>query len=87
MITENGNDDNSVNEKVGIEWASFNDKKAIIRNKKCTMEVKKNIIETYIYPVVTYGLECVTWTKVFEEKINVFQNKLMRIAMDKTVMD
>ena len=85
-ITESGNDESAINERIGLGWAAFNNKKAIIKSRKCTMKVKKDIIETYIYPVVTYGLECATWTKALEEKLNVFQNKLMRISLDKTVM-
>ena len=51
------------------------------------MRVRTNVVETYIYPVITYGLECVTWTKALENKMNVFQNKIMRFLINKSVMD
>ena len=54
-VTENRNDESTVNVRIGQGLAAFNDKTAIIKNRKCTMKVKMNFIETYIYPVVTYG--------------------------------
>ena len=51
------------------------------------MKVKRNIVQTYIYSVVSYGLECVSWTKSLESKINIFQNKIMRILMKVTILD
>ena len=51
------------------------------------MLVKRQIIEGYIYPVVSYGLECATWTKALTRKIEVFTNDLMRKVCNVNLMD
>ena len=85
---DNGCTDNkAINERIGLGWAAFKKKKPILTKKTCSMRVKKNIVECFIYPVVTYGLDCATWNKMNVKKVNVFQNDLMRIIYNKTLLD
>ena len=42
------------------------------------IKVKTRIYETYILPVVLYGLECITWSKKIIQQTEVFQNHVMR---------
>ena len=44
-------------------------------------------METYIYPVVAYGLEVVTWNTSKINKIQTFQNDLMRYILGKRRID
>ena len=49
--------------------------------------MKKRIYNTYILPVVLYGLECVNWTSSLCNKIETFQNNMMRIMTNRTLLD
>ena len=41
-------------------------------------KVNINIVQTFIYPVVAYGLDVATWTKTHIKNVNTSQNNLMR---------
>ena len=58
-----------------------------MKNKNISRNVKKRVVETYIYPVITYGLDAVTWTKDNIRKIETLQNNLMRAMLGKQIKD
>ena len=41
----------------------------------------------YVLPVVLYGLDCIAWTKKLSERIEVFQNHLMRFITGRRLID
>ena len=51
------------------------------------MKNKSKLVETYIYPIVRYGLEAATWSKVLTSKIVVFQNDIMRVLTENSKLD
>ena len=83
----NKNDTKSVKNRICLGWAAFNQKRKLLTSRKTSMNVKRQVIESYIYPVVSYGLECATWTKDLTQKIVVFTNDLMRKIYNVTRMD
>ena len=41
----------------------------------------------YVLPVVLYGLDCITWTKQLSNRIEVFQNHIMRFITGHRLID
>ncbi len=82
------NDGNvAVQHRIGLGWAAFQSNKFLLTSKRIPPKVKARIYNTYILPVVLYGLDCVNWTVSLCDKIEVFQNHMMRIMLDKKVID
>ena len=87
VIASNGNDEKAIKERIVLGWAAYSKKKAVLKNKNVSKKVKARIVETYIYPVVAYGLQVDTWNKSRVNKIQVFQNDLMRCILGKRRID
>ena len=45
------------------------------------------IYNTYVLPVVLYGLKCGTWTRASATKLEVFQNHVMRFMTGRKLQD
>ena len=56
-------------------------------SKNLNITTKANIYKCYILPVVTYGMECVSWTDKLLQKMEVFQNHIMRFILDKRLSE
>ena len=87
VITSEGSDEKAIKDRIILGWAAYSKKKAVLKNKKVSKKVKARIVETYIYPVVAYGLEVVTWNTSKINKIQTFQNDLMRYMLGKRRID
>ena len=77
----------SLKARIALGWAAVNKKFDLLKSNVLSMMNKVNIVETYIYPVVRYGLEVVAWTKSLKSKIDVFQNDIMRLLTDNNKLD
>ena len=86
-ITCDGKDEKAVKARIALGWAAVNKKIDVLRSNILSMKNKVRIVETYIYPVVRYGLEAVSWTKTLQSKIQVFQNDLMRLLTGNNKLD
>jgi len=60
-----------VKHRIGLGWD--------IISKRVPYHIKAKIYKTYILPVVLYGLECVNWTVKLYNKVEIFQNNIMRL--------
>ena len=87
VLSKDGKDTKAINERSRLGWAAFHHKKPILKNKNISRNVKKRVVETYIYPVITYGLDAVTWTKDNIRKIETLQNNIMRAMLGKQIKD
>lgn len=63
--------------KIELRWASFVKNKLSLTSKHVSY-IKSKIYNTYVLPVVLYGLECVNWTSTSLKKIKTFQNHMMK---------
>ena len=77
----------AVAHRIGLGWAAFEKNKILLKSNRIPVYIKKKIYNTYILPVVMYGLECVNWTSRLCCKIETFQNNMMRIMTGKTLLD
>ena len=73
----------AVKHRIGLGWAAFEKNKPLLKSKRIAYRTKKNIYNTYILPVILYGLECVNWTPNTIQKLEVFQNSIIRHMMNK----
>ena len=76
----------AVQHRIGLGWAAFNNK-AVLTSKRVSYHLKAKIFNTYVIPVVLYGLECVNWTSKSLQKLVVFQNHMMRFMTNKRLSD
>ena len=86
-ITCDGKDEKAVKARIALGWAAVNKKFDLLKSNVLSMMNKVNIVETYIYPVVRYGLEVVALSKSLKSKIDVFQNDVMRLLTGNNKLD
>ena len=77
----------AVQYRIGLGWAAFNINKAALTSRRISYHLKSKIFNTYVIPVVLYGLECVNWTSKSLQKLVVFQNHIMRFMSNKRMSD
>ena len=73
--------------RIGLGWADCEKNKHILTSNRVPYETKAKIYNTYILPVVLYGLDCVNWTTSLLNKIATFQNHIMRFMTNKRLTD
>ena len=77
----------AVKHRIALGWAAFSRNKQLLTSRRVPLHVKAGIYNTYILPVVTYGLECVNWTTKLCSKIETFQNHIMRCMTNHHLTD
>ena len=63
----------AVQHRIGLGWAAFEKNKDILTSTRVPYQIKSKIYNTYILPVVLYGLECVNWKITSLHKIETFK--------------
>ena len=59
-------------------FVTIQNNKKLLTSKRIPVTIKAKIYNTYVLPVVLYGLECATWTITSTTKLETFQNHIMR---------
>ena len=77
----------AVKHRIGLGWAAFEKNKNILVSKRIPLHIKTKIYNTYVLPVVLYGLECVNWTTKLCQTVEVFQNHIMRFMTNHRLLD
>ena len=77
-LTSSSNHEATLKHRIGLGWAAFQKNSTVLKSKRVPIYVKVKVYLTYVLPVVLYGLDCITWTKVLSQRIEVFQNHVMR---------
>ena len=49
--------------RISLGWVAFEKNKLLLTSTRVPYNIKTKILNTYILPVVLYGMECVIWTK------------------------
>ena len=58
-----------------------------MKSKRVPITVKVKVYLIYILPAVLYGLDCITWTKNLSNRIEIFQNHIMRFITGHQLID
>ena len=61
--------------------------KNLLVSKRIPYHIKTKIYNTYVLPVVLYGLECVNWTTKRCGTVEIFQNHIMRFMTNHSLLD
>ena len=86
-ISFDGDDTAAIKHRIGLGWDAFNKNKLILTSKLIPYIIKSKVYKTYIVPVVLYGLECSTWKEATLQKLETFQNYVMRFMTSHTLLD
>ena len=86
-IAANNNGAAAVKYRIGLGWASFEKHKPLLNSRRIPYHIKTKIYNTYILPVVLYGLECVNWTVKLQKSLETFQNHIMRFITNHKLTD
>ena len=78
IISNDGDDSREIESRISAGWNAFQSKKNILTHKRLTMKTKRRTYETYILPSVLYGIESITFSPASLEKLDIFENKIMR---------
>ena len=68
----------AVKHRIGLGWAAFEKNKEILTSKRVPYNIKAKVYNTYVLPVVLYGLECVNWTSKLCMTVENLQNHIIR---------
>ena len=60
MITEDARCEVEVKRRIGIAKKTFNDMRNLLTNRKLSIKTRKNMIKTYVWSTLLYGVE--SWT-------------------------
>ena len=76
-----------VQHRIGLGWAAFENNKHILTSTRVPYKIKTKVYNTYILPVLLYGLDCVNWTTTLLKRVETFQNHIMRFMTNKRLTD
>lgn len=76
-LLSNNNGMVAVQHRIALGWAAFNKNKQVLTSKRVPYQLKSKIFDTYIMPVVLYGLDCVNWTTKSLQNLTVSQNHIL----------
>ena len=77
-LTSSSNHEATLKHRIGLGWAAFQKNSTVLKSRRVPLSVKVRVYLIYVLPVVLYGLDCLTWTKKLSDRIEVFQNHIMR---------
>ena len=86
-LSSNNNDLTAVQHRIGLGWAAFEKNKSILTSPRVPYRIKAKTYNTYILPALLYGLDCVNWKVTTLNKIETFQNHIMRFMTNKRLTD
>ena len=59
-LSSKNNQELAIDHRIALAWAAFSKKEHILKSERIPINVKSRIYNTYIIPVLLYGLDCVT---------------------------
>ena len=75
------NQTSEIKRRVGLTWAAFGKLRFILNNEKIPINLKREVYESCVLPVTTYGLETLTFTKN-----NINRLKICQRAMERSML-
>lgn len=78
IINRKNNRSGEIDQKIQSGYKAYYGHKMIMNNKKISKKTKLRLYRTVIRPVVTYAAENICLTKREEEKLKIFERKIVR---------
>ena len=86
-MTQDGDLLPEIKGRIALGWAAFSKVANIMKNRKTSMNVKRNVHNEYVLPVIVYGSETWALKKAHMELLSVAQRKMERIMLGITLRD
>ena len=86
-LSSSGNQEVALRHRIGLGWAAFENNKSILKSKRIPVAIKVRTYLLYVLPVVLHGLDCITWNQKLSQRIEVFQNHVMRLITGHRLID
>ena len=87
MITSGNEMDKEIDQRITSGWRRFGEYSHFLKDSKIPICLKRKIMDTVILPVMTYGAETWTPTKLQERKVAVAQRSMERSLLNITKRD
>ena len=81
MITEDARCETEVKRRIGIAKKTFNDMRNLLTNRKLSVKTRKNIMKTYIWSTLLYGVESWTLSLGLRRRLEAIEMWLWRRMM------
>ena len=79
-----GRCDEEIRKRIGIAKSAFSELSNILKNKHITMPTRIHVLKSYVWPILLYGCETWTVSKIMREKLAAtemwFLRRMMRIS-------
>ena len=86
-ITSEGGSQADVNNRIRIGWMKWREVSGVMCDRKMPVELKDKVFKTIIRPAMTYGSECWAVKKKDENKLDLAEMRMLRLARGKTRLD
>lgn len=73
--------------RVRLTWAGNNNLSRILKNSGAPINLNRNVFESCIIPVTTYGLETMTFTQKMPNVLRVYQKAIERSILGRCFTD
>ena len=86
-ISSSGNQESAVNHRIAKGWVAYGKYRGLLTSRNVNIDTKAAIYNTYVTSSVLYGMECIAWTDKLIQKMEVFQNNILRAMDNKILID
>ena len=78
IITEDGRTETEIKKRAGMAKEKFSEMKNLLTSRQLSLNLRKKMLNCYIYSIFMYGTETWTLTKALEKKINALEMWCLR---------
>ena len=69
LLTENGKCDEEIKKRIGMAEDAFQKLQKVVENSKLSLDIRKQILDCYVKPILTYGSESWTISSQVEQRL------------------
>ena len=69
LLTENGKCNEEIKKGIGMVKNAFQKLQKIVKNSKLSLDIRKQILDCYVKPILTYGSESWTISSQIEQSL------------------
>ncbi|KAL3287523.1 hypothetical protein HHI36_001992 [Cryptolaemus montrouzieri] len=87
IVQGRANQTSEISRRIGLGWAAFGRQGHVLKSREVPINFKRKTFETCIMPVLTYGLETMTLTRAYANKLQVTQRAMERSMLGVSLRD